>query len=504
MKPLKVLIYILILCVIAAYLYVVEVRQKQKDLALKQKAEKIVHLKRDNIVGITIDSQGKGRITLRKPAKTWVLTKPVKAKADGREVDGFLTSVLNAKREKLVKDKNVTWKEFGLVKPSLKVTLLTKDKPVQLSFGAANPSKTSCYLRVDEDPKLLLVADTLKNSLNKTAFDLRDKTVVAIAEPDVDTIKVRSGDKEIQLDRDATKGWRISKPLKVKAKASEVNAALRYLVRLQAKGIIDKPKKEGDPYGLEHPEMTITLAGKKLGQTLLLGKSVDSKGKSLGASHNRYARIKERDTVYEIDGSVLKRIKTDPEELRDRSLFSFKIPDIQKIEIQLDGKTFAAARTKKDKWALTKPAEKEIETWPVTGILWALKGLEWKSLKQKGSEDLAALHLDKPKLVARLFAKGKKEPIVLKAGWPDKKSGKAKQETTAPETAPETSKDVTKKKEKTAGEEPGPPEYVNALVVPHEDGNAVFVLKGDFVNRLRNDLSKIVEKKQTKGDKKKE
>jgi hypothetical protein len=494
MKPLKVLIYVLILSVIAAWVYVVEVRQRRQDEALREKAEKIIHLKRIDVVGIELDSPKNGRIVLMRPRKTWVLTEPVRAKADPGEVDGFLTSVIGGKREKLLRKKGVDWKEFGLDKPSLTVTLLTKDKPTRLLFGAANPSKTSYYLRVDKDPELLLVADTFKNSLNKTAFDLRDKTVTAIAEPDVERIEVRTGDKEIVLNRDAASGWKISKPIKARAKASDVNSELRSLIRLQARAIIDKPKKEGDPYGLKKPEMTIILAGKKLEQTLILGKPVEAKGKSPGVSPKRYAVIKGRDAVYEIDGSLLDRIKTDPEQLRDRSLFSFRIPDMEKIDIRLDNLVFAAERTKGNKWTLKKPAERAIDTWPVTGILWALKGLEWKSLKKEGTDDLAALHLDKPRLTVKLFPKGKAEPIVLKAGWVDKKPGKASE-------AAETAKKKAANAAKTG--RPGPPETVNALVGPREEGKSVFVLKGDFVDRLRSDLSRIIEKEANKGGKEK-
>ncbi len=63
-------------------------------------------------------------------------------------------------------------------------------------FGSTNPAKTSYYVRVDEQPKLLLVPDTLKNSLNKSVFDLRDKNVVGMSPEQVDRVSISSKGKK--------------------------------------------------------------------------------------------------------------------------------------------------------------------------------------------------------------------------------------------------------------------------------------------------------------------
>ena len=158
---------------------------------------------------------------------------------------------------------------------------------------------------------------------------------------------------------------------------------------------------------------------------------------------------------------------------------------------------------------LEEPEKKQLtDAWPVTGILWDLKDLEWKSMTKPLPEDLAAVYLDKPRLVVSLFKKDDKEPTVLKAGWepvaPKKdvvEPQEAKQGSEANKQAePDGEKKDAEKPEK-APEATGSPEAsptpatVNVTVQPHEEGSALFVVDHGFIERLRGDLEKLTEKK---------
>ncbi len=162
MKLSKLLIYLSILAALAAYVYFVEIRHKQEQQVIEEKAAKIVHLEKDKIVEIELLSRDKEKIELKKPSDTWVLTSPVKTKADESAVASLLHSITDAKPEKVVSEKDVKWEDYELDKPEFAVALGTKDQTAEVRFGSANPAKTSYYVRVDKQPKLLLVADTLK------------------------------------------------------------------------------------------------------------------------------------------------------------------------------------------------------------------------------------------------------------------------------------------------------------------------------------------------------
>lgn len=506
MKLSKLVIYLSILAALAAYVYFVEIRHKQEQQVIEEKAAKIVHLEKDKIVEIELLSRDKEKIELKKPSDTWVLTSPVKTKADESAVASLLHSITDAKPEKVVSEKDVKWEDYELDKPEFAVALGTKDQTAEVRFGSANPAKTSYYVRVDKQPKLLLVADTLKNSLNKSAFDLRDKTVVGLVPDQVDRIAISAEGKEVELQREPKDQWTMEKPERIRAKASIIALNLRTLTNLTAKSIIDDPAKDGDPYGLNSPQETILMAGKERKQTLLIGVP-QKKEAAPGAEPDRYARIKGQDTVYVLDGRALKSLKTNPDELRDRSLLTFNPADIEKLEISLDGKTWLAAKDKDNKWSLEQPEKKEkLDAWPVTGILWDIKDLEWKSMTKPAPADLASVHLDKPRLTVTLFKKGDSEPLLLKAGWQataekegQKEAAKKDGQTPGPEQQSSAEKKVEPPIKGTTAEvtpdKAAAPEGVSVLVQPQEEQGAIFAIDGSFVSRLRTGLERLTEKK---------
>lgn len=506
MKLRTILIYLCIFLALLAYVYFVEIRYKQKQEAKKKEAEKIVRVDKDKIIRLGLKSKDGKKIGLGKVGDKWVLDSPVKVKADERTVRGVLTSLSEAQFEKVLKEKDVKWSEYGLDKPDFTVTFSTRDDTSSLFFGASNPAKTSYYLRAKDSPKLLLVTDTLKNALNKTLFELRDKTVLAIAPVDVDRIVVTKDGKKTELKREGPEKWVMTEPEKIRVKAAEINRNLINLTNLQAKDIIDEPKTEGDPYGLNNPAQSIALEGKKRNQILLVGKAKDKKKNTPRSKSDIYARVKGQNMVYVIADREITAFTIDPKKLRDRYLMSFKPHEIQKVEVDLDGTKWLVVRSAGDKWSLEKPEKKEnIETWPITGMLWDLKNLEWKDMSRPVPADLSTVNLDKPKLVVSVFKKGEITPIVLKAGWKDKPAAKDKGEEGKQSSSKESglvetgSKVPAARKGKGALEDkdasrPQLPEVVNAIVQPHEEKGALFTVQSTFVDRLRTDLDRLKEK----------
>ena len=512
MKLGKILIYLLILVVVAGWLYIVEIRYRPGQKEQEDRGKKIVHLEKDKIVQIGLDSRERGKVEVQKPGDTWVLTAPVRTKADKLAVDSLLASITDATSEKVVLEKDVKWDDYGLDKPDFTVTVSTPDKKTDIFFGASNPAKTSYYVRVDDDPRLLLCADTLKISLNKSAFDLRDKAVVNIAPEDLEKIVISRKGKQIELRREGTDKWFLETPRRFRVKSSVVNADLRTITNLKAKAIIDPPLKDIKEYGLEKPEETILLYGPKKELTFLVGKPQGDKSqeKKPGSEPepDRYALIKGHDTVYVLDGRSLSSVRTDPEELRDRSVLLFSPPDIEKVEIELDGKQWAAAKGKDNKWTLEKPEKKErINNWAISGILWDVKDLQWQSMTVRKPNEPMPPELEHPRLVVSLFKKGDETPLILKAGWKDE----AAKAGTQPEKVEDqkggsaakqplgTNKDRTPAKDQSKAKAESKPEpqapSVVAIAQPSEDEGATYTLDGGFAIRIQQDLQRITEEK---------
>ena len=528
MKLGKVLIYFGILVALASYVYFVEIRYKKEQETRKAEAERIAKVEKDKITEVDLTSKDAPKISVRKIDDNWLLTEPIKVKADQKAIQSVLTTFEQAQFEKVLKEKDVAWKEYGLEQPEFTVTIKTRDDSVTLYFGESNPAKTSYYVRKKGDDRLLLVADTLKNGLNKSVLQLREKTVLTVAPSQVERLVVAKDGKEIELKREGPEAWLMVKPESFKVKAAEINRNLVGLTNLQAKDIIDEPKKEGDPYGLDKPDYKILLDSKDRKQTLLIGKALEKKGPA-ASKPDRYARIDGQDMVYVIGSQELESFRTDPNELRDKSVLSFKPDEIEKAEVRFDGKIWVVQRSGENKWTMEKPEKKaSVEAWPITGMLWDLKSLEWKEMEKPVPADLAAVGLDKPRVVISLFKKDAQEPMILKVGWTEQKaekpqpepskpseaeatgtSGEAKQTTqgsahkapSAPGAVPEKRQESGPAREKgpeapkpsavQPPEEPKIPELVNAIVQPHDEQNALLKLDSSFIGRMRKDLLRI-------------
>ena len=96
MKLSKISVYLLILAALAAWLYFVEIKQKDKKQADEDKASKIVNIEKDQIVQIDLKSGDGVNIELKKPDE-WVITAPLNTRADQAAVGSLLQSATDAR-----------------------------------------------------------------------------------------------------------------------------------------------------------------------------------------------------------------------------------------------------------------------------------------------------------------------------------------------------------------------------------------------------------------------
>ncbi len=92
-------------------------------------------------------------------------------------------------------------------------------------------------------PQLLLVADTLKNALNKTAFDLRDKSILTIPAEDVNQVVILEKGVETDLKREAPDRWFMTKPERTRIKTILIEGNIKALTILSAKDTLTNPRR---------------------------------------------------------------------------------------------------------------------------------------------------------------------------------------------------------------------------------------------------------------------
>ena len=105
---------VVVAALLGGYYYWYEVKGSEQRKAAEEATQRIFQLKKDAIEAVTI-SRGQEVIKLAKDANEgWMLTEPVRAKADQRTVDEVLDGLVEGKRDKVIAEQAADAGRFWL------------------------------------------------------------------------------------------------------------------------------------------------------------------------------------------------------------------------------------------------------------------------------------------------------------------------------------------------------------------------------------------------------
>jgi len=490
MRLSRLLVYLGVLSIVLIYIFFVEFKYKQAESERKEKTSRLLQLDKDSLTEIKIVGSKDQPIQIRKgDSNSWRVVSPIDTNADTRAVEGLITSSASAQPEKIVLEKDADWNLYGLEKPSSVVSFSANGKTAEMSFGALNPSKSSYYLRVQGDPRLFLVADTLEKSLNKSLFDVRDKAVVKFSPEDITAIDIIREGKQTNLNKTEGK-WRITDPVDARAKTSGVRLFLMSLAELKAQEIVDSPLTENDSYGFDKSLNKIVLKGRDFSKTLTLGAISEKSRETRSPGNSVYLSVSGQTPVYMVEDKFFQSDKVDAESLTDKSITSFEPIDVEKIEIEFMDQKWLLSKSSDNKWKMEAPKRiDKLDDWLVSGLLWSLKDLNFKSEIFPIPEDLSKYHLNNSPLQFWLHQKGSGSPTTIRMGWDP--LSKATPENIDSDSDPGQPNEASGHKKVDKTNEQRTPQTIYAIVEPHVDRPAIYVIDGGFVGRLRIDLEQL-------------
>ena len=202
----RTLALVIVAALLGGYYYWYEVKGGEQRKAAEEAAQRIFQLQKDAIEGVTI-SRGQEVIKLAKDAgEGWMLTEPVRARAEQSTVDEVVDGLVEGKRDKVIAEQATDLGDFGLKEPSLVVQASLKDVPTPtvLQIGAKTPTMGGYYAREGEHSKVLMVPTSLFSKFDKTVFNLRDKTVLALDQQQVKRVEVQHGEQLITVESEGT------------------------------------------------------------------------------------------------------------------------------------------------------------------------------------------------------------------------------------------------------------------------------------------------------------
>ena len=375
---------------------------------------------RKNVTAVDLDLEG-SRMTLEaEEGGKWKIARPGPYRADGDLVSDMLDR-LGAARIREFEAAPKSPATYGLDKPSRVTIWLGRDKDrtsKTLLVGKADAAKKGVYVQREGESDVLLIPVEAWDKVPKTVAMARDKIVFPYAYDKVSRIEIESAAGKVMLERDGL-GWKITAPEALKADTGAVNGLLWRIRDLRAAGFLDE-SAAGIPRYLAKPDATVRIweEGAKEPKVLLLGLSGTVKvGEITGV-----AAPAGTGPVVMVDAKDVREMAKTAQDLRDKSVLgAFEAKDVKRLQVTVGDKRLVLERKGDDDWRVLEPAKGAAKEMKVTGLLLALRALQWKEIASADGQNATSFGLDKPQLSVVAFKADGSELAALTVGRSDDK-----------------------------------------------------------------------------------
>jgi hypothetical protein len=371
---------VVVLIALGAYLYFVESKRTPGDEA--EKKEKVFAVASDAIDEVSIKSESGDRTTLKKTGTEWQIVAPAAAQVDAAEISGITTNLSTLEQQRVIDENPADLKEYGLAEPRIEVAFKSGGQEHKLLVGSKTPTGSDLYAKTAAQSKVFLIPSYLDSTLNRTTFDLRDKSALKFERDAADSIEIATGGRVIEFKK-SNGQWQVANPPVSRPDPAAIEAFVQRLDSLQMKKLADAEPKDLKQYGLDKPSGSVRIRTGSSVATLLTGSPAEE--------GNIYAKDASRPDVFTVEASLLDDLKKDVAEYQQKDLFDARGFNANRVEVVRAGQTTVFEKTTgkdkdgrdEQKWRQTAPAEKEVDQGKVEALLSALTSTRAASFVDK-------------------------------------------------------------------------------------------------------------------------
>jgi len=365
----------------------------------------------DKVNELKVKSEAGDVTSLKKDGGAWKIVAPVTASASDADAQGIANALGGIEIDRVVEDNPADLKDYVLAQPRIDIEFKSSDgKPSgHLRIGNKTVTGGNVYALRNDDKRVLLVADYQQAALNKSTFDLRDKSLVKLERDKVDGLDVTVDGKPIEMAK-SNGDWRLIKPVAARADLSAVEGLVGKIEGAQMKSVVSAEPEPADlkKYGLDKPAVTVDVRLGTNHAALMIG------GKAPDGTY--YARTSARPDVYTVDAPLADDLKKPADDYRRRDVFEFRAFNATRVDITRNGQTVSFERVKSDakdqpdKWRRLAPTAGEPDRQKVQDFLAGLADIRATSFVDAKTKT----GLDAPAMtVVAKYDEGKKEERVI-------------------------------------------------------------------------------------------
>ncbi len=400
-------IALVLLAIVGGYAFVVGYYSKPEP------ARKLLNVKPGDIARIELKYADRDIVIERPKGQKWQITAPIGVDADQTVADNLARAIADADVSSTVEEKPADLAPFGLQKPATVVIVTTYPNHTlpAIDVGKTTPVGFNAYVKLGDNPAVLLTSSAFPSGMNKTVDQLRNRELMTFSVDDVSRFTLaREGKPEIEVVRSGGK-WRITKPASYAADPTQVRELLTTLASAKVADFIDNAPPSVTQYGLEKPHLSVTVYTKGGGQeSLLFGFKQQQEGKD-----GIYVRRGERAPVYTVHEYVMSNVDRGVLQLRDKTVMGFEPAQVESVRAAVDGEDFSIARAPGGKWNLIQNGKTTPADVPaVERFLDEIRGLRGRSILTDPMKEPQMFGLDKPQIELTVIGKDGKQIGVMK------------------------------------------------------------------------------------------
>ncbi len=308
----KTVFWVIVLAVLAGTFYIFNKEVEEKK-AVEEEKKKLFHFDPEDVALIAIRKPGQKDVVVKRvDDDAWVITSPVDAPGDKKNIEKFLKDLVMAKTDAVLFEEPPEGKleELGLKTPYLKVELQTDDgRSKTVHFGNFGPTHNIAYASIEGDTRVFRINSDIRTDSDKGAYYFRDKTILTFDPLKVKTFEIKWKDGEdIVIEHPEEGKW---DAVGLPAGRTDFVKLMELVVLLKKgkiKAFADDNPKDLARYGLDDPRVQFIFTDKKgVKHTLLLGKR-DKVRRGI------FAKRGEQPVVFVLEEEVMKRV---PRKLMD-------------------------------------------------------------------------------------------------------------------------------------------------------------------------------------------
>ncbi len=390
--------------------YIYFVTWKQDADSSTPKAEKVfAGVGADKVSDLTVRSESGDVTTVKKSNDAWQIVSPFTARASDADVTAVNGAIAQLEIGKVIDENPTNLKEFGLETPKLQVEFKTSDgKSGKILIGEKNATGSNLYAKRNDEKRVFLIQQYQETSLNKSAFDLRDKSIMSLQHDKIDGMEVAAGGKTMVFSKSGS-AWSFLKPLAARADFSAVEGILGRIESAQMKSVVTESPTPADlkKYGLDKPTATVAVNMGSSRATFVVGGKADN--------DTVYVRDGSKPTVVTVEKSLAEDLKKSVDDYRRKDIFESRAFTATHVEISRGSQMLVLDRAKgqsengADKWHRVSPNAGDADKDKVDKMLADLADINVTSFQ----DTRVKTGLDKPDMIVSVkFDDGKKSETV--------------------------------------------------------------------------------------------